>query len=272
MKPTCSLRQCAICAVAKFCAGSRRAPGSRRRWRRPSRRSDAAVWICPSPKDPSARRIRLCGSRCRRLSSATTWNSSRMNSFVRLRGLDDRSSTSGIWRPRDLLAFFTLAHPVAVLQVRPADSRSHPRRRSSPPRTCTPWLFAAPVLTGRRTALPSSTTNTASSFTADAGTIMTGCAGARPPARASRPTRNATLAFISGRRYPSGLIDLHFHLHGGLLAVGLGRHLLDEAVVLAVGKGVGRDDALLIRMQLGEIVLAISSSTSRSFRSASETT
>jgi hypothetical protein len=75
-------------------------------------------------------------------------------------------------------------------------------------------------------------------------------------ARGFSSERNATLAFISGRRWRPAWFHLHLDLHGGLLAVGLGRDLLDEAVVLAVGKGVGGDGSVLAGVQLGEIVLA----------------
>ena len=46
MKPTCSLRQWAICAVAELAQVVRRARGFRRRWGGPSRRSGAAASIC----------------------------------------------------------------------------------------------------------------------------------------------------------------------------------------------------------------------------------
>src|ERR1039458_5354980 len=84
--------------------------------------------------------------------------------------------------------------------------------RSSPPiRPCsirTPPLEAAPTFTGRRTALPSSSTKTALSRTAAAGTITTGLAALLEAASGLASERNATLAFISGRRNSSGLDTL----------------------------------------------------------------
>src|ERR1017187_4275962 len=86
--------------------------------------------------------------------------------------------------------------------------------KSSPPTspcsTRTPWVLVAPVFTARRRALPSSSTNTEPSRRAPAGTITTGLAAAAPGAPPARfpatpsSEANATLAFISGRRYASG--------------------------------------------------------------------
>ena len=53
-----------------------------------------------------------------------------------------------------------------------------------------------------------------------------------------------------------GMQDLHLHLNGGLLAIGFGRDLIDDAVrICDVGKGVGGDDAFLRGVQFGKIVL-----------------
>src|ERR1019366_2524718 len=86
--------------------------------------------------------------------------------------------------------------------------------RSSPPTspcsTRTPWVLVAPVFTARRRALPSSSTKTEPSRSAPAGTITTGLAAAASGARVAdfsanfSSAANATLAFISGRRYSSG--------------------------------------------------------------------
>src|SRR4051812_17410487 len=82
---------------------------------------------------------------------------------------------------------------------------------SSPPikpcstRTVAP--LTAPVLTTRRTALPSSSTNTAPSLMAEDGTIRTGL-DAAPVTAGFSSEMKATLAFISGRRYSSGFTIL----------------------------------------------------------------
>lgn len=49
--------------------------------------------------------------------------------------------------------------------------------------------------------------------------------------------------------------NFHLHLHGRLLAIRFRRNLVDRAFVLAIGKCIGGDDALLFRPELGEVVL-----------------
>src|SRR5437879_12490345 len=53
------------------------------------------------------------------------------------------------------------------------------------------------------------------------------------------------------------LEDFHFHLHGGFLAVGLRRDFKNHAIIFAVGKGIGGDDAFMMLLELGKIVLGV---------------
>ena len=49
--------------------------------------------------------------------------------------------------------------------------------------------------------------------------------------------------------------NLHLYLNGCFLPVRLGGNLVDHAVVFAIGVGVYRDDALLLRTEAGEVIL-----------------
>ena len=144
--------------------------------------------------------------------------------------------------PGALSAVFQIGRRIhdQVLAANQAPIQLHTLRSGSRDHTCL------------RTAFPSTTTNTALSRTADAGTITIGFACFAVALVSRKQTRRWHSSPAADTR-PGG--DLHLHLHRRLLAIGFGRNLVDEAVVFAIGKRVGGDDALLLRAQLREIVL-----------------
>ena len=149
-----------------------------------------------------------------------------------------------------------LAHFVAVLQIRRADSRSGPRRRSARLRCARPGRWPAPVFTARRTALPSSITNTAPSRTAEPGTTHDWAAAARARGVGFSSARNATLAFISGRRYSSGFATFTFTCTVAFWRLASGEISLMKPSYLRSGKASVVTMPCCFGVQLGEIVLA----------------
>src|ERR1035441_5102989 len=157
--------------------------------------------------------------------------------------------------------------------------------KSSPPTspcsTRTPRVLVAPVFTARRRALPSSSTKTEPSRRAPAGTITTGLAAAASGAPADLSARfpanlsseaNATLAFISGRRYASGWLIFTLICTVAFWRLASGEISLMKPSYLRSGKASVVTLPCCWPCSLAKSFCAISSSTSRSSRSASETT
>src|ERR1017187_858985 len=148
--------------------------------------------------------------------------------------------------------------------------RSSPPLRPSSMRI--PWPLVAPVFTARRTALPSNNTKTAPSFTAEAGTITTGLAAAPLSALGFFSARNATLAFISGRKWLSGFCTFTLICTVAFCRLASGEISLMKPSCLRSGKASVVTVPCWPEWSLAKSFWLMSSSTSRSLRSAMETT
>src|ERR1019366_3085490 len=166
--------------------------------------------------------------------------------------------------------------------------------RSSPPTspcsTRTPCVLVAPVFTARRKALPSNSTKTEPSRRAAAGTMTTGRAAESSTlpgfagfaaflaaflaafASAFSSAAKATLAFISGRKYPSGWLIFTLICTVAFWRLASGEISLMKPSYLRSGNASVVTAPCCWACSLAKSFCAISSSTSRSFRSARETT
>src|ERR1017187_8975955 len=208
MKPTCSFRQCAIW----------RSLSSRRLW--PNTRISPPVALSmaaircnsvdlPEPEGPISATNSLLWIWMSMFLSATTWNSSRMNSFVRLR----------VSIMVSLMWVRLLAHSVAVLQRgRRVDDEGFAADES---------LFDAHALAIGGARLDGARDGPALQHHED---LVIADGGSRHDHNRLR-RRGGRVLPIGEERHagvhfgPQKIVrmgDLHFHLHGGLLAVGLG--------------------------------------------------